>query len=171
MFKCKVLIPFVFLFVWSSIHMIGTFFSPERKCVDFVVISNKGEDQTFTVSLLFVCIKYWTLGQPVKSIVVIFTMFLYSKQNAHNFSIDKNLFISQFFGQIKFSLCLLLIKKKLSPQVSCCLASLSRVYVYAMALTWIVYLACSRVCWVGHFLRHDFLRYFLNKWGCIRSTP
>ena len=111
MFKCKVLIPFIFLFVWSSIHMIGIFFFPERKCVDFVVISNKGEDQTFTVSLLFVCIKYWTLGQPVKSIVVIFTMFLYSKQNAHNFSIDKNLFISQFFGQIKFSLCLLLIKK------------------------------------------------------------
>ena len=91
--------------------MIVIFFFSERKCVDLVVISNTGRDDAFTVSLLFVYIKYWTLGQPLKSIVVIFTMFLYSKQNAQNFSIDKNLFILQFFGQINFSLCLFLIEK------------------------------------------------------------
>ena len=63
-FRCKVLRPFVFLFVWSSIHSIGIFFFAGRKCVDLVVIFNKGREETFAVSLQYrkscVCIKYLT---------------------------------------------------------------------------------------------------------------
>ena len=47
-----------------------------------------------------VCMKYLTLARPRKLIAMNFT-FLYSIKNAHNSSIAKKLFISQFSEQIK----------------------------------------------------------------------
>ena len=43
-FRRKILKP---LFVWSSIHSIGIFFFAGRKCVDLVVIFNKGREKNF----------------------------------------------------------------------------------------------------------------------------
>ena len=100
-----------------------------------------------------VCIKYLTLVWPRKLIAVNFT------------SIAKKLFISQFFKQIKLCLCLFLHKKIISPQkmfMSCLcshhgayLNSASNVFAYLLII----------------FLGHDWLGFFLNKWGCIISTP
>ena len=79
-FRSKVLRPFVFFFVWSSVHINGIFFIARRKCVDLVVIFHQGRDETFAVSLQnrksCFCIKYLTLVRPRKLIVVNFT-FLY----------------------------------------------------------------------------------------------
>ena len=64
-FRKKVLRPFVFLFISSSIHSIGILSSGVRKCVDLVVIYTKGREETFAISLQnrkgCVCLKYLTL--------------------------------------------------------------------------------------------------------------
>ena len=71
---------FCILFAWSSTHSIGIFFFTERKCVDLVVIFNKGREETFAIFLQngksCVCIKYLTLVLPRKLIPVNFA-FLY----------------------------------------------------------------------------------------------
>ena len=60
--RCKILRPFIFSFVWSSIHSIGIFFA-RRKYADLVVISNIGRGGNFcgifTISQSCVYIKYW----------------------------------------------------------------------------------------------------------------
>ena len=132
------------LFVWSSVYGIDIFLFAGRKCVDLVVIFNKGREEHFAVSLQnrkdCVCIKYLILVRPRKLIAVNFTL-LYSIQNVHNSSIAKKLFISQFFEQIKLWVCLSFFQKKLfSPQEMF-------MSVYTMVLTWTVHLTCSRICW------------------------
>ena len=144
-FRCTVLKTFLFLFIWGSIHSIGIFFFAEIKYVDLVAISNKRMEEAFTASLQncknCVCIKYLRLGQPLKLIAVNFTI-LYSMQNAQNFNFTKNLFISQFFEQIKLCLSCFLFKSFFHLKKCLC-----HVYVNAMALTWTVNLACSRFSW------------------------
>ena len=109
--RCLDFETFCILFVWSLIHSIGIFFFAGRKCVDLVVIFNKGREETFAVFLQkrksCVCIRYLTLVRPRKLIPVNF---------AQNSFIAKKLFISQFFKQIKLCHCLLLFKKHFSPQ-------------------------------------------------------
>ena len=66
-------------------------------------------------------------------------------QNAHNSSIAKKLFISEFFEQIKLRVCLFLLKKIFSPQkmfMSCHGAYLngtSNVFAYLL----IIFLGCD----------------------------
>ena len=97
--------------IWYLGVSIGIFFFAGRKCVDLVVIFNKGREETFAVFLQkrksCVCIRYLTLVRPRKLIPVNF---------AQNSFIAKKLFISQFFKQIKLCHCLLLFKKHFSPQ-------------------------------------------------------
>ena len=67
--------------IWYLGVSIGIFFFAGRKCVDLVVIFNKGREEHFAVSLQnrkdCVCIKYLILVQPRKLIAVNFTL-LYS---------------------------------------------------------------------------------------------
>ena len=130
-----ILIKFLYKFIevtlrhWRSpVHLLHIFRAPYRKntsgrlllylflrrgrkCVDLVVIFNKGREETFAVFLQkrksCVCIRYLTLVRPRKLIPVNF---------AQNSFIAKKLFISQFFKQIKLCHCLLLFKKHFSPQ-------------------------------------------------------
>ena len=123
---------FCILYVWSSVHNIGISLFAGRKCVDLVVVFNKGREETFAVFLQncksWVCIKYLTLFRP-----------LHSMENAFNSSIAIKLFISQFFTKIKLCLCFF-SKKYFSP-------FLCHVYVCAIALTWTVHLTSLRVYW------------------------
>ena len=79
-FRCKVLRPFAFYLFEVQSTVLVSFFAG-RKCVDLVVIFNKGREETFAVSLqnskTCVCIKYLTLVRPPKLIAVNFTL-LYS---------------------------------------------------------------------------------------------
>ena len=63
LFRHKVLRPFVFCSKFNPQYCI--FFFPGRKCVDLLVIFNKGREETFAVSLqnhkTCICIKYLTL--------------------------------------------------------------------------------------------------------------
>ena len=63
LFRYKVLRPFVFCLKFNPQYCI--FFFPGRKCVDLLVIFNKGREETFAVSLqnhkTCICIKYLTL--------------------------------------------------------------------------------------------------------------
>ena len=68
-FWCKVLKPWIFLFVWSCIHSIGILFFAVRKYVDLVVISNKkGKKLLWYLykTTKVACIKYLTLVWPLK---------------------------------------------------------------------------------------------------------
>ena len=144
MFRCKVLRPLASLFVSIRMHSIGIFFISGRKCVNLVVIFNKGRRKTFVLPLKncksCICIKYLILSQPLKLMALNFTMFLYSLQNPHNSRIAKNLFLLKYFEQTKLCLLLFLFKQKFCHLKTC----LCHVYVYAMDITWTVHLACSR---------------------------
>ena len=142
-FRCKILRPFVFLFVWSSIHSIGISFFAWRKFVDLAVISNKGREETFALSLQdrksFAYMKYLALVWPLKLIAVSFT-FLYSKWIAHNSSIAKKLFVLQNFQTGQSSHLFVSFSKTnfFTPKT---------VYV-TFLFTWRVHLICClRVCW------------------------
>ena len=115
MFRCKVLRPLSFLFVWNCIQSIGIFFIARRKCIDLVVVSNKGRGETSALSLRshkrYGCIKYLTLGQQAELMALNFTMFLYSVQNEHNSGIAEKFTCCASFwtGQ---TFCLFLSKKR-----------------------------------------------------------
>ena len=101
---------------------ISIFFFAGRNYVDLAFVFNKGREETFAVSSKYcescVRIKYLTLAGPRKLISVNFAL-LYSMWNAHNCSIAKKLFTSQFFKQMKLCLCLFLFKKNTPKKCSC----------------------------------------------------
>ena len=159
---------FCILFVWSSMHSIGSYLLLRKgKMCYLVVIFNKRRKETSAVSLQnggsCVYIKYLTLVWPRKLIAMNFT-FLYSIKNVHNSSIAKKLSSSQFFEQIKLHVYLFLFQKKNSPRnmfMSClCLRhgtylnGISNMFTHLLII----------------FLGRDWFGFFLNKWGCIRFT-
>ena len=119
MFRCKVFRPFCIFICLKFYPQYWYLLLRTEKIFWFSSYFWQGKGRNFVVSLQncknCVCIKYLTLDQLLKSIVINFTMFLYSMQNTHNSSIAKNLFILQFFEQIKLCLCFF-SKKYLSPQ-------------------------------------------------------
>ena len=105
--------------IWYLGVSIGIFFFAGRKCVDLVVIFNKGREETFTVFLQnrksYVSIKYLTLLRPRKLIPVNFAFYTRCKMHRTP-ALPKNYSFHNFFKQIKLCLCLLLFKKRNSPQ-------------------------------------------------------
>ena len=81
LFRSRILRPFAFYLFEVQSTVLIIFFFAGRKCVDLVVIFNKGREETFAVSLqnrkTYVCMKYLTLVRPRKLTAVNFT-FLYS---------------------------------------------------------------------------------------------
>ena len=77
--------PWILLLLYSTQYPhncigIGIFFFAGRRCVNLAVVSNKGREERFAVSLQnrknYVWIKYLTLVQPLKLIAMNFTVFL-----------------------------------------------------------------------------------------------
>ena len=138
-------------------HGIGIFFFTGRKYVDLVVIFNNRKT--------CVSIKCLTLFRPWKLITVNLTSFTRCKMHITPVLL-KNYSFHIFLKQIKLCLGLFLFKKNFFPLKKC----LCHVNVYVMALTWTVHLTCSRIFLII-FLGYDRFGFFLNKRGCIRSTP
>ena len=96
------------------IHSIGIFFFTGRKCVNLVVIFNKGREETSVVSLQncksCVCIKYFTLKRQLKLTAINYTWW---KMHITSVSL-KNIHFTTFWTDQTSRLFLL--KKKSSPQ-------------------------------------------------------
>ena len=81
----------------------------------------------------------------------------------------KNYSLHNFLNRSKLRVCLFLFKKTKKNHIKKCLC---HVYFYDKALTWTVHLTSNVFAYLLIiFLGHDWFGFFLNKWGCIRSTP
>ena len=158
---------FCILFAWSSFHSIGIYFFAGWKRVDLVVTFNKGREETFAVSLQnrksCVCIKYLTLVRPQKLILWILRFYTWCKM-LRTPVLLKNYSFHNFLNRSKFAF-VCFFKKKFSPQkmlMSCfCLCHGTYLKSTSNVLTYLLII----------FLGSNWFGFFLNKWGCIRSTP
>ena len=102
--------------IWYLGVSIGIFFFAGRKCVDLVVIFNKGREETSVVFLnnckSCVCIKYLTLVRPRKLILWILRFYTWCKMHRtpvllknysfHNFLNRSNFAFVCFFSKRNF---------------------------------------------------------------------
>ena len=137
-------------------HSIGIFFFTGRKYVNLVVIFNNRKT--------CVSIKCLTLFRPWKLITVNLTSFTRCKMHITPVLL-KNYSFHIFFKQIKLCLGLFLFKKIFFPS--------KNVYVMFMLChgTYLNSTSNVFVYLLITFLGYDRFGFFLNKRGCIRSTP
>ena len=152
--RCLDFETFCILFVWSLIHSIGIFFFAGRKCVDLVVIFNKGREETLTLIITKSQKLCLTLVRPRKLIA---TYFKWCKMHITLVSL-KNYSFHNFLNRSNFAFVCFFSRKIFSQKClhhGTYLNGTSNVFAYLLII----------------FLGHDWFGFFLNKWGCIRSTP